>query len=56
MQQVLKLGGPGKTIEMNMGHVVAEGYQSGGKVYGMTSNVKAYFDDDGKLVTIFGVL
>ncbi|MGM7470137.1 hypothetical protein ACS7D5_17460, partial [Proteus mirabilis] len=56
ISQVLKYAGSNKAIDIDMGRIVAEGYQSGGRIYGSTSKIRAYFDANGKLITIFGIL
>jgi uncharacterized protein YegL len=43
-------------VEIDMGYEIAEGFYKGGQQYGTTSTVRAYFDKQGRLTTIFGLL
>ena len=47
---------PSGIVEFDIGYVVAEGYYKGGVIEGTTSTVRAFFDNQGRLVSVFGLL
>ena len=43
-------------VTIDMGYAIAEGFFRGGADYAKTTKVQAFFDNQGRLVTVFGLL